>query len=114
MTVLEDFQGLVKSWLFWVIFILSILGVAMAIYLAYKGKDKVASMMIAIPMAMMATIIIGVISTPLLAHLNELLATYLIKPTIHIISFTPVYFILKKVAVPIVKKMFQFQVQKGN
>lgn len=111
MTFLEEFQGLSKNWIFWTFVILVFLGFCMIVYLTYKAKDKIVQQVIAIPFSLLTMFVISMAVAPLLVSFSEV-AGGLIKGTISAFSFSTVFFIIRKYAVPTIRKAFQWNVQK--
>ena len=111
MTFLEEYQALAKTPIFWIFSAMVFLGFCMIIYLSYKAKDKIVSQIISIPFSLITMFVISMSVAPLLINLSDI-AGGLLRGTISAFSFSTVYFIIRKYAVPFVRKMFQWNVQK--
>ena len=110
MTIWEEFVATSRSGVFWVCLILAVLGIAFSIYLAYRGKDKIASFLVSIPLGIMAMFVINVITHNLFMDVSTMWVDYAIMPSISIFSFSTVVWLCKKFLVKIIKKLFGFQV----
>ena len=113
MTFWEEFVATTKSGVFWALLALAVLGVAFAIYLLYKGKDKIASFMISIPFGIMAAFIIVLVTTQVFAGVNDVWVDYAIIPGVSIFSFSTVVWFCKKFMITIIRKLFGFKVTKS-
>lgn len=112
MTFWEEFVATSKSGVFWLLFVLCILGVALTIFLLYKGKDKIASFMISIPFGIMAAFIIVLVTSTIFADINDVWVNYAIIPGVSIFSFSTVVWFCKKFMITIIQRLFGFKITK--
>ena len=112
MTIVEEFQAISKSGIFWTALVLSLLGVAFAIFLLYKGKDKIASLLISIPMGILAMLIINLLTMQLFIDVNPDWVDYAIRPGMSILSFSTIVWFCRKFLVTLVAKLFGFKITK--
>ena len=111
MTFLEEFEALSKNLTFWVFVILVFLGFCMIVYLVYRAKDKLVTQIVSIPFSLITMFVISMAVAPLLTNLSDI-AGGLVKGTISAFSFSTVFWVIRKYAVPTIRKAFQWNIQK--
>ncbi|MCK5157808.1 MAG: hypothetical protein KAR08_01515 [Candidatus Heimdallarchaeota archaeon] len=111
MTFLNDYSNLAKSPIFWVFSAIVFLGFCMIVFLTYRAKDKVVSLVLSIPISLLSMFIISMLCAPLLVGFGDI-ASGLIKGSISAFSFSTIFFLIRKYAVKFVRKAFQWNVQK--
>jgi len=111
-TIIEEFQAISKSGIFWTAIILSVLGLAFAIYLLYKGKDKLAALLISIPIGILAMLVINLLTMQLFVDIDPNWVDYAIRPGMSILSYSTIAWVCRKFLVTLVAKLFGFKITK--
>lgn len=114
MTFWEDFTQTSKSGVFWALLGLCILGIAFCIFLIYKGKDKIADLIITIPFSLMFAFGINLLARFLLMDINAIWRDYAVVPGAAIVSFTTSFWLFRRFLLKIAKSLYGWIIGSSN
>jgi len=115
MAQIDNLIIIFQNWVFWLCLGLSVLGLALILYLLYKEKNKIAYWLLSIPFTILATIVLNLLVLPLvLPEVSTFIQQISLSALVSAIGYPALLFFFQRVLIKVAAKLLGFNITKGG